>query len=138
MAWHATNGKTVDKAARLLLDPEDLRNLELAEELTRSCFEMYAQTATGLAAEIVFWKTRPSEPVEGPPFPQSLFDYHVKPIANPLLVEGSRKAVPCNGENDTQTRFGDRFSTHKIESDFTIHPQDGHNLLRYDLIFLIW
>jgi mannosyl-oligosaccharide alpha-1,2-mannosidase len=42
------------------LDPLDKKDTEdhyMAEELTRTCYEMYNMTATGLASEIVYFNT---------------------------------------------------------------------------------
>ena len=56
LAIVATNGKKVGRIERRKLSLEAQLDLDLAEELTRSCYEMYHQTKTGLAPEIVFWK----------------------------------------------------------------------------------
>jgi mannosyl-oligosaccharide alpha-1,2-mannosidase len=126
MAWKATKGEKVTKSTRMLLDPIDLRDLELAEELTRSCVETYFQTQTGLSPEIVFW----NENIEAQ---KSLLDYHTNPKITPIPLK-SRSAVPYDDESDLDTRFGNIFETPKIEQDFQIHPQDGHNLLRPETI----
>ncbi|KAL0398338.1 UNVERIFIED_CONTAM: Mannosyl-oligosaccharide 1,2-alpha-mannosidase MNS3 [Sesamum radiatum] len=41
---------------RNLLNFEDLQNLKLAEDLAKTCFEMYSVTSTGLAPEIAYFK----------------------------------------------------------------------------------
>lgn len=38
-----------------LLTFEDLENLKLAEDLAKTCFEMYSVTSTGLAPEIAYF-----------------------------------------------------------------------------------
>lgn len=38
-----------------LLTLEDLENLRLAEDLAKTCFEMYSVTSTGLAPEIAYF-----------------------------------------------------------------------------------
>lgn len=54
LALGATKGITKRKAVELnLLTAEDLENLSLAEDLAKTCFEMYSVTSTGLAPEIV-------------------------------------------------------------------------------------
>lgn len=59
LALGATKGKTKERAMKEnLLTFEDLENLKLAEELTHTCFEMYAVTSTGLAPEIAYFHTQ--------------------------------------------------------------------------------
>ncbi|KAG6503000.1 mannosyl-oligosaccharide 1,2-alpha-mannosidase MNS3-like [Zingiber officinale] len=56
LALGATKGITKKKAmAQNLLTPDDLENLKLAEDLAKTCFEMYAVTSTGLAPEIAYF-----------------------------------------------------------------------------------
>ncbi|CAL9058583.1 mannosyl-oligosaccharide 1,2-alpha-mannosidase MNS3-like [Musa acuminata AAA Group] len=56
LALGATKGITKKKAIeRNLLTPDDLENLKLAEDLAKTCFEMYAITSTGLAPEIAYF-----------------------------------------------------------------------------------
>lgn len=38
-----------------LLTFEDLENLKLAEDLAKTCFQMYSVTSTGLAPEISYF-----------------------------------------------------------------------------------
>lgn len=38
-----------------LLSDADLKNLELAEDLAKTCYEMYSVTSTGLAPEIAYF-----------------------------------------------------------------------------------
>ena len=40
-----------------LLSFDDLENLKLAEDLAKTCFEMYEVTSTGLAPEIAYFHT---------------------------------------------------------------------------------
>ena len=56
LALGATKGLTKDKAVKeSILTFEDLENLKLAEDLTKTCVEMYSVTSTGLASEIVYF-----------------------------------------------------------------------------------
>ncbi|XP_059665383.1 mannosyl-oligosaccharide 1,2-alpha-mannosidase MNS3 [Cornus florida] len=56
LALGATKGITKEKAMKNnLLTFEDLENLKLAEDLAKTCFEMYSVTSTGLAPEIVYF-----------------------------------------------------------------------------------
>ncbi|KAF9620685.1 hypothetical protein IFM89_013985 [Coptis chinensis] len=57
LALGATKGITKKQAMKdNLLSFEDLENLKLAEDLTKTCFEMYSVTSTGLAPEIAYFK----------------------------------------------------------------------------------
>ncbi|KAE8655597.1 Mannosyl-oligosaccharide 1,2-alpha-mannosidase MNS3 [Hibiscus syriacus] len=59
LALGATKGITKGKAMKdNLLTFEDLENLKLAEDLAKTCFEMYSVTATGLAPEIAYFHTK--------------------------------------------------------------------------------
>lgn len=56
LALGATKGITKKKAMEQnLLTPDDLENLKLAEDLAKTCFEMYAVTSSGLAPEIAYF-----------------------------------------------------------------------------------
>ncbi|KAL6567304.1 Mannosyl-oligosaccharide 1,2-alpha-mannosidase mns3 [Orobanche gracilis] len=56
LALGATKGIPKEKAMREnLLNFEDLENLKLAEDLTKTCYEMYSVTSTGLAPEIAYF-----------------------------------------------------------------------------------
>ncbi|WRX27903.1 Glycoside hydrolase family 47 - like 5 [Theobroma cacao] len=58
LALGATKGITKEKAMKdNLLTFEDLQNLKLAEDLAKTCFEMYSVTSTGLAPEIAYFHT---------------------------------------------------------------------------------
>lgn len=58
LALGATKGLTKSKAAKEnLLSFEDVENLRLAEDLAKTCFEMYSVTSTGLAPEIAYFHT---------------------------------------------------------------------------------
>ncbi|KAL3520221.1 hypothetical protein ACH5RR_018370 [Cinchona calisaya] len=58
LALGATKGITKEKAMKeSILTFEDLENLKLAEDLARTCVEMYSVTSTGLAPEIVYFNT---------------------------------------------------------------------------------
>ncbi|KAL2244676.1 mannosyl-oligosaccharide 1,2-alpha-mannosidase MNS3 [Sesamum indicum] len=56
LALGATKGIVKEKAMREnLLNFEDLQNLKLAEDLAKTCFEIYSVTSTGLAPEIAYF-----------------------------------------------------------------------------------
>lgn len=56
LALGATKGVTKEKAMKeSILTFEDLENLKLAEDLAKTCVEMYSVTSTGLASEIVYF-----------------------------------------------------------------------------------
>ncbi|KAL9224366.1 hypothetical protein vseg_000404 [Gypsophila vaccaria] len=56
LALGATKGLTKSKAMKeKLLSFDDLENLRLAEEMAKTCVEMYTVTSTGLAPEIAYF-----------------------------------------------------------------------------------
>lgn len=56
LALGATKGFTKKKVVELKqLSAEDSENLSLAEDLAKTCFEMYSVTSTGLAPEIAYF-----------------------------------------------------------------------------------
>ncbi|KAK4259220.1 hypothetical protein QN277_005573 [Acacia crassicarpa] len=58
LALGATKGLTKEKAMlNNALSFEDIENLKLAEDLAKTCFEMYSVTSTGLAPEIAYFHT---------------------------------------------------------------------------------
>ncbi|KAL5989965.1 Mannosyl-oligosaccharide 1,2-alpha-mannosidase mns3 [Asimina triloba] len=58
LALGATKGFTKKAAMESnLLNFDDLENLKLAEDLAKTCFEMYSVTSTGLAPEIAYFHT---------------------------------------------------------------------------------
>ena len=57
LALGATEGKTFREAHKLGWTVRQQEDLDLAEALTRSCFEMYNITRTGIAPEIVYFNT---------------------------------------------------------------------------------
>lgn len=59
LALGATKGLTKKQAMENnMLNFEDLENLKLAEDLAKTCFEMYSVTSTGLAPEIAYFRTK--------------------------------------------------------------------------------
>lgn len=66
LALGATKGQTKEKAMKdNKLTFEDLENLKLAEDLAKTCFEIYAATSTGLSPEIAYFNIE-GHPEEGP------------------------------------------------------------------------
>ena len=57
LALGATEGKTLAEARKKGWTVKQQADLDLGEELTRSCFEMYNMTETGIAPEIVKFNT---------------------------------------------------------------------------------
>ncbi|KAJ3159444.1 mannosyl-oligosaccharide alpha-1,2-mannosidase [Geranomyces michiganensis] len=149
LAVVATRGKRVaTMAERLALDHVDLLDLELAEELGTACWQQYSQVLTGLAPEIVYWNTKPfTADVSNSTTTQTLslaereFQRHKLGVNSPRpttasrYVDGVLKAeipmveIPLRGAS-----LRPPVSGRPIEQDFTIHPQDAHNLLRPETI----
>ncbi|KAH8510954.1 hypothetical protein H0E87_008474 [Populus deltoides] len=75
LALGATKGLTKEKAMKEnLLKFEDLENLKLAEDLAKTCFEMYSVTSTGLAPEIAYFHTEVQ--AQELPLPAKLLGWH--------------------------------------------------------------
>ncbi|KAG0077189.1 hypothetical protein BGZ92_002029 [Podila epicladia] len=71
MALASTEGRALDPATFPRSDFSKLQeeDFKMGEELTESCYEMYRQTETGLAPEIVYWVEK-LEQVEGKQEPE--------------------------------------------------------------------
>ncbi|KAG0279847.1 mannosyl-oligosaccharide alpha-1,2-mannosidase [Linnemannia exigua] len=63
MALSSTEGKTLNKAnfPRSKFSKVEEEDFKIGEELTEACYEMYNQTQTGLAPEIVYWVHKKSQ-----------------------------------------------------------------------------
>ncbi|KAI9286202.1 glycoside hydrolase [Umbelopsis sp. AD052] len=72
-ALGATEGPSL-KVSKRPMSSQDLEDIRLGEELTRTCYEMYNSTATGLASEIVYFNMQ-SENLQD----ASLQDIIIKP-----------------------------------------------------------
>jgi len=57
MALSSTEGKALNKSTfpRSRFSKVEEEDFKIGEELTKACYEMYHQTETGLAPEIVYW-----------------------------------------------------------------------------------
>ena len=55
---YVTKGARLTTLMRANLDPKMKHYVEVAEELTRTCYETYRQTASGLSPEIVYFQFR--------------------------------------------------------------------------------
>jgi len=64
LALGATDGKTLKEARQSGWTIKQQEDLDLAEALTRSCFEMYNMTESGIAPEIVYFNTDPKKDVD--------------------------------------------------------------------------
>ncbi|KAI8927899.1 glycoside hydrolase [Entophlyctis helioformis] len=158
LAIGATHGKRVSREERKRMPVRDRMDLDLAEELTRSCFEMYHQTVTGLAPEIVFWNAADTKLAARAPPPAAggglaqrdqqgpltdILAYHqqtldlgtpdrvAETIVRPYTP--TTNAVPADDEAETDARVG-RIPHFTHEQDFSIHTMDGHNLLRPETV----
>ncbi|KAK3847350.1 MAG: glycoside hydrolase [Linnemannia gamsii] len=63
MALSSTEGKMLNKAnfSRSKFSKVEEEDFKIGEELTEACYEMYNQTQTGLAPEIVYWVHKESQ-----------------------------------------------------------------------------
>lgn len=83
LALGATKGVTRKKAVESdMLTAEDQENLKLAEDLAKTCFEMYSVTSTGLAPEIAYFHVEGSEggPDGGNKSSEYINDIIIKPL----------------------------------------------------------
>ncbi|KAI8922359.1 glycoside hydrolase [Powellomyces hirtus] len=146
LALIATRGKlTATMSERLALDHVDLLDLELAEELGTSCWQMYSQTLTGLAPEIVYWRAQNQQQFNEKT--QTLAERELKRhqtgTASPRPTHVSRylnsslsitENIPISDLNPLAAAIRPMKLGGPVEQDFAIHAQDGHNLLRPETI----
>jgi mannosyl-oligosaccharide alpha-1,2-mannosidase len=57
-----TEGASLDEKKEL--SPVESEDVSIGKEITRTCYEMYNMTATGLASEIVYFNTNPDAPAD--------------------------------------------------------------------------
>jgi mannosyl-oligosaccharide alpha-1,2-mannosidase len=116
MALIATDGRLIkEKDRKKLLLPWQQEDLYMAEELTRSCYEMYHQTPTGLASEIVVWNPA----AKNLSIKDTMFDsFRAKKTNHSDLPPPTAKPSPDG----------------KYMQDFHIKPLDRHNLLRPETV----
>ncbi|KAF7732164.1 mannosyl-oligosaccharide alpha-1,2-mannosidase [Apophysomyces ossiformis] len=74
LALGATEGLTV--ANKPPMNDRDKGDLELGKKITRTCYEMYNFTATGLASEIVYFNNNPASSLDDPDMSIKLADRH--------------------------------------------------------------
>ncbi|RMZ90879.1 hypothetical protein DV736_g1893, partial [Chaetothyriales sp. CBS 134916] len=111
IALAVTNGSTVTEAKQRLgplWTAKHDENLQLAQELMKTCWGMYEVTPTGLAPEISYFR------VDSPP---RHWQAHVDPDWRP----------PVSGNLTDEAEAGWR-------SDYDIHAQDEHNLQRPETV----
>jgi mannosyl-oligosaccharide alpha-1,2-mannosidase len=77
LAISVTHGKPVSD---LKLSEKQMRDLDLAEEITRSCYEMYRQSTIGLSPESVIWKAE--SPTLGNPEALKVLNKHQSFLQN--------------------------------------------------------
>lgn len=112
IALAATGGKTVAEAKQAgKWGKKEQADLDLAIELTKTCWGMYRTTATGLAPEITFFE------INDPP--RSEADRPSTPPADPTSTDASAE----------------------WKDDYVIKNQDAHNLQRpetVETLFYMW
>ncbi|KAL9042725.1 MAG: hypothetical protein Q9180_000383 [Flavoplaca navasiana] len=112
IALAATGGKTVAEAKQAgKWGKKEQADLDLAIELTKTCWGMYKTTATGLAPEITFFE------INDPP--RSEADRPSTPPADPTSTDASAE----------------------WKDDYVIKNQDAHNLQRpetVETLFYMW
>ncbi|KAL8856996.1 MAG: hypothetical protein Q9178_006401 [Gyalolechia marmorata] len=112
IALGATGGKTLTEAKEAgKWGKKEQSDLNLAIELTKTCWGMYKTTATGLAPEITFFE------IDNPP--RSEADGPSTPPADPVAADASAE----------------------WKDDYVIKHQDAHNLQRpetVETLFYMW
>ena len=112
IALAATSGLTIEEAKKQgKWGPKQENEMALARELTKTCWGMYKVTATGLAPEITWFN-----------------------IADPPRMES-------DGVLASSADFSNTRSHAPWRDDFTIKPQDMHNLQRPETVeslFYMW
>ncbi|KAJ3058048.1 mannosyl-oligosaccharide alpha-1,2-mannosidase, partial [Rhizoclosmatium hyalinum] len=124
----ATKGKRVptDLEGRLkVMTGQDMEELYFAEELARSCWEMYRQTASGLAPEIVFWNIHKDPVTVSKQIVKNSKRFHQFDLGTHSARVND---VPVALETVKDVADGE------VEVDFSIHAADKHNLLRPEAI----
>ncbi|KAJ3132736.1 mannosyl-oligosaccharide alpha-1,2-mannosidase [Physocladia obscura] len=132
LALTATKGKRVPtdiEGRKKVLTGIEMEELYLGEELARSCYEMYHQTATGLASEIVFWKPAKDQVGTKKEFERTWSRFESFNSEAEAKESTKTKAdLPIALELVRDVTHDD------LEHDFSIHPMDLHNLLRPEAI----
>ncbi|KAJ3221788.1 hypothetical protein HDU81_010332 [Chytriomyces hyalinus] len=126
LALTATKGKRVpsDPIERAkILTGQEMEELYMAEELAQSCFEMYHQTASGLAPEIVFWKPAKDAVSTAKELERTWARFETSAPSRDNSVK-----LPIALETVKKVRDGE------IMLDFDIHTNDKHNLLRPEAV----
>lgn len=129
LALGATKGLTKEEALKEnLLSFEDLENLKLAEDLAKTCFEMYEVTATGLAPEIAYFHTEVSSACYL--FPKQLFCFCASFL---LLFFLFNSWILIKQEYSEDGLEGGNKSS-MYANDIIIKHADRHNLLRPETV----
>ncbi|KAJ3037300.1 mannosyl-oligosaccharide alpha-1,2-mannosidase [Rhizophlyctis rosea] len=153
LALTATKGKRVTAAERGKMSVRDRLDLELAEELTRGCYEQYRQTKSGIAPEIVYWKEQqpPTSTSSSSSLAERIFAiqkqvtsdlYSVDVIPERYLNSTLTTTIPPSlaGRAEIRPLYG-KEGEGRWEEDFVIHSSDSHNWLRpetVEALFTMW
>ncbi|KAJ3197751.1 hypothetical protein HDU67_003654 [Dinochytrium kinnereticum] len=105
----ATKGKPI--TSLIDLTDEEREDLYIAQELTRTCYEMYHQTPSGLSPEIAFF--RPLDEEDGG-------------------VKGILESMRKNARNNPPTAL--TTPDEHYDMDFGMNYRDRHNLLRPETV----
>ncbi|KAJ1984522.1 mannosyl-oligosaccharide alpha-1,2-mannosidase [Dimargaris verticillata] len=128
-----TTTKHSDQPTMSARDQEDL---DLAEKLVYGCWQMYNSTVTGLAPEIVHYTVDR----------QATSPYTSNSAWTPSDAQPRIHWAAASASNYSTAAFQDRSATIRttteaVAKDFSIHPQDRHNLLRPETVeslFVLW
>lgn len=128
LAILSTGGKALKDINLTERENWQIHDLELAEELARSCYEMNRQTTTGLAPEIAQWVKAADSDSES----QKILEYHQNPYRK---SKHNVESVPSDAENTPYTRFTfDSFITLPPSGDFIPLRGEEYNQLRPETV----
>jgi endoplasmic reticulum Man9GlcNAc2 1,2-alpha-mannosidase len=140
IALAATSGKPLAKARASSnwgqVQDEEMR---LAKELMKTCWAMYAATATGLAPEITYFHVDGNPVMEADMYPDSTVGRLVregislKAAISPSSTYQSRD-LPLLSEDITSLSDSLNGEIPAWRRDIDIHPQDHHNLQRPETV----
>jgi len=115
------NGNTNTTAFSAYYDATDL---EIAEQLVETCYQMYRRTPTGLASEIVYFSENDSDTTTN--------------------IEGTTSAISTTTPSQSGSAEGIYPGAHASDiggGEFLIKEDDAHNLLRPETVeslFVLW
>ncbi|KAI8967118.1 glycoside hydrolase [Mycotypha africana] len=107
------------------LDTKEMEDLHLGEELTRTCYQMYRMTATGLASEIVYFNNKKESQKDDPDMEIHVRDRHN--LLRPETVESLFLLYRLTGDNKYREWGWNIFEAFEK---YTKLPEGGYTALK--------